>query len=462
MITAVVGAGGKTTLIHALAEQYRREGKRVFVTTSTHMFIEEDTLLTGDVSDIIRRMKQTGYVMAGLPEGKKIRSLPREVYEAVCREADEVLVEADGSKHLPIKFPIPGEPVIPENTQKIIIVCGLHALGLPAREAAFRLEAVKTCLNISEETIITPMHIQALVRKGYSEPMQNQHPETELEIHAAHDGSLYQRALAALLKADWDVTLIRKEWFDPQPVLFLCGGGHVSLELAEMASRVGFRVTVLDPRPEFSTEARFPAGTKAICDAYENLEAYLEPDSFCVVATPGHIGDETAVRAILNHPFRYLGMIGSRTKAARTRESLRASGIPEELIGAIHSPVGLPIMAQTPGEIAVSILAEMIQVKNSRSAASVSAELLACKEPGVLCIITEKHGSAPRGVGSMMLVTRDRSIDTIGGGAIELSAIRDARNEPSPALRDYHLNNTDSAGLGMICGGSCRVLFLPI
>ena len=96
MIISVVGSGGKTTLIKKLAAQYTNEGKTVFVTTSTHMFIEEDTLLTDDADTIIHRLQEKCYAMAGIPEGEKIKALSRETYEAVCSFADVVLVEADG------------------------------------------------------------------------------------------------------------------------------------------------------------------------------------------------------------------------------------------------------------------------------------------------------------------------------------------------------------------------------
>ena len=115
MIIAVVGSGGKTTLIKKLAAQYRSEGKTILVTTTTHMFIEEDTLLTDDANAIIQKLKETGYVMAGIPDGQKIKALSKETFDAVCVCADVVLVEADGSKCLPLKYPNATEPVIPEN-----------------------------------------------------------------------------------------------------------------------------------------------------------------------------------------------------------------------------------------------------------------------------------------------------------------------------------------------------------
>ena len=92
MIISVVGSGGKTTLIKKLAGEYRQAGKRVFVTTTTHMFAEDDTLLTDDADVIIDRLQKTGFAMAGIPEGKKIKALSRETYEKVIRKNAEKLL----------------------------------------------------------------------------------------------------------------------------------------------------------------------------------------------------------------------------------------------------------------------------------------------------------------------------------------------------------------------------------
>lgn len=172
MIRAFVGAGGKTTLIHSQAELFRAEGKRVFVTTSTHMFAEPDTVLSDDADTIIAELNRTGYVMAGIPEGEKIRALSPETYETVCAQADVVLIEADGSNRKPIKFPNSTEPVLPDNVEEIVVVCGLQALGRPLVEVAHRPELVKACLGADDDTIITLNHIAKLVWEGYLYPLR--------------------------------------------------------------------------------------------------------------------------------------------------------------------------------------------------------------------------------------------------------------------------------------------------
>ena len=183
MIIAVVGSGGKTTLIKDLASRYRREGKTVLVTTTTHMFIEEDTLLTDDAQTIIRTLKEKGCAMAGIPDGRKITGLSGETFDAVCGYADVVLVEADGSKHMPLKFPNSKEPVIPEAADEIIVVWGPHGLGRPAREVCHRLELVMQCLGIPEDTPITQNHVRELLQTGYLIPLGRQYPHANITVY---------------------------------------------------------------------------------------------------------------------------------------------------------------------------------------------------------------------------------------------------------------------------------------
>lgn len=202
MIRAFVGSGGKTTLLKEQAAAYRRQGLKVFVTTTTHMFREEDTLLTDDAGTIIRQLEEKGYAMAGLPQGEKIRPLSPGTYREVCRRADVVLVEADGSKHMPIKFPNSTEPVLYDDMDEVVVVCGLHALGRPAREVCHRLELVKACLGIEDDTPITPEHIRALVWEGYVMPLRAKYPRMIVAVHPSHDGSPQQREAARFIAAE--------------------------------------------------------------------------------------------------------------------------------------------------------------------------------------------------------------------------------------------------------------------
>ncbi len=202
MVIAYVGAGGKTTLLKRHAREYRDRGLKVLVTTSTHMFLEPDALATDNAARIVLQLEKTGYAMAGRPAGEKIEALSQETYRAVCERADLVLLEADGSKHMPIKFPNDSEPVLYDNVEKTIVVCGLHALGRPLREAAHRLDLVRQCLGISEDTPITPEHILRLVREGYVLPLRRKYPNMALEVCPSHDGSPKQRAIAQWIQEE--------------------------------------------------------------------------------------------------------------------------------------------------------------------------------------------------------------------------------------------------------------------
>ena len=252
------------------------------------------------------------------------------------------------------------------------------------------------------------------------------------------------------------------EWFTPQPRLIICGGGHVARKVAALAAHLDFRVTVVDDRADLVTKERFPTADKIVCDSYENLENHFEDGACYVVVTPDHKADLLCVGKILPTEYAYLGMIGSKGKVAATFANLRKANFTEEQIETIFAPIGLPIGAVTPAEIAFSILAQVIQEKNRSHAASADRELLEVKEKGVLCIITEKHGSAPRGVGSMMFVGEDRVLGSIGGGEPEYQAICHAKQCNAIERRQYVINNKSTNGLDMICGGTIDVLFIPV
>ena len=462
MMIAVVGSGGKTTLIKKMAAQYRSEGKNVLITTTTHMLMEEDSLLTDDADTIIRALRETGYAMAGIPDGQKIKALSKETFDKLCAFADVILVEADGSKCLPLKYPNATEPVIPENTDEIIVVCGLNAIGQKAKDVCHRIELVKKCLGIDDNTLIMPEHVQKLITDGYLNPLRKAYPNVKISVRPRHDGSLYQRTIASMLQNEQDVSLIRKEWFCPQPKLFICGGGHVAKEVAALAAHLDFSVTVLDDRADLANRERFPTAERVICDSYDNLKNYLEADACYVVVTPDHKADLQCVSTILPTRYRYLGMIGSKGKVAATFENLRKAGFSENQIQSIFAPIGLSIGAVTPAEIAFSILSQIIQEKNKHHAASADKALLNVTESGMLCIITEKHGSAPRGVGSMMFVGEDSILGSVGGGEPEHRIIQHARENPNFSVQEYALNRSAANGLDMICGGTIKVAFIPI
>jgi len=160
-------------------------------------------------------------------------------------------------------------------------------------------------------------------------------------------------------------------WVLAEPILpglrlVIAGGGHIGQALAAQAVLVGFDVTVIDDRPEFSDPALFPLEAKTRCGDIAALlaEAETDGDTYIVIVTRGHRHDAEALRVCLRKPAAYLGMIGSRRKVALIREDLLASGAAtEDELNAVYAPIGLDIGAETVPEIATSILAEMIAVR---------------------------------------------------------------------------------------------------
>ncbi|WNG42498.1 xanthine dehydrogenase accessory protein XdhC [Archangium violaceum] len=148
------------------------------------------------------------------------------------------------------------------------------------------------------------------------------------------------------------------------PRLTVFGAGHVALELASLAHRVGFRVTVVDARPEWANPERFPDCELLVKDPADHARALPGgPEHYFCVTTHDHPLDQAVVEALLDKSSAYLGVIGSRRKAERFRMRLRAAGFTEPAVERLRSPMGVDIGALTPQEIAVSIVGELIQVR---------------------------------------------------------------------------------------------------
>ena len=169
MVTAVVGAGGKTTLIHALTARHRAAGRSVLVTTTTHMRREPGMLLNPTPEQLTAALKTAGYAAAGVPAAEgKIGPLPREVYLAGCAAADEVLVEADGARGRFVKLPAPHEPVIPACAGQTVDVVGADGFGRPIAEVCHRPERYAAICGAALTDIVTPaMAAQVLLAEGY-------------------------------------------------------------------------------------------------------------------------------------------------------------------------------------------------------------------------------------------------------------------------------------------------------
>jgi xanthine dehydrogenase accessory factor len=157
------------------------------------------------------------------------------------------------------------------------------------------------------------------------------------------------------------------------PTLCLFGAGHVAQPLARMAKAAGFRVEVADDRVKFANRERFPEADLVLVDEFPEAarRMTLGPNTYAVVVTRGHKGDEDALFACLGKGLRFLGLLASRPKFVHIAAALEERGILPEDLARIHAPLGLQLGAVTPEEIAVSILGEMIAVRRGVTPADI-------------------------------------------------------------------------------------------
>ncbi|MBX5493166.1 MAG: XdhC family protein [Chloroflexi bacterium] len=155
------------------------------------------------------------------------------------------------------------------------------------------------------------------------------------------------------------------EVVEPQPALVIVGAGHIAVPLARIGKMLGFEVTVIDDREKFANRERFPDADQVIADDFGPTLANLKitRGSYIVIITRGHQYDEEALMQVVDSPAAYIGMIGSRRRVRAVADNLAAVGIDRAKLERVRAPIGLEIGAQTPEEIAVSIIAEIIAVR---------------------------------------------------------------------------------------------------
>ena len=238
----------------------------------------------------------------------------------------------------------------------------------------------------------------------------------------------------------------------PPEVLLIAGAGHVAQPLSRLGKMLGFRVVVIDDRPALANAQRFPDADEIRCVPYlEGLNGFpIGTSTYVVIVTREHEQDEAALRAVLDSPAAYVGMVGSKRKVADILGRLESEGVPRERIERVYSPIGLDIGAQTPEEIAVSIAGEIVNIRRrgqphphslsvrqwgrplapvgekpgagAEAAAALgvfreSARRVAAGETVALATIVAASGPVARGAGTKMMIAADGSIaGTIGGG----------------------------------------------
>jgi len=304
------------------------------------------------------------------------------------------------------------------------------------------------------------------------------------------DSELYGMALSALETGNL-LSIERSpgeryliEPFFPEPRLIVFGGGHIAKPLVALGAMIGFLVTVIDDRPSFANRERFPLAQRVLCESFDKCfdQLNLNGSAYVVIVTRGHRHDLDCLRGTLKYTTAYVGMIGSKRRVRGVREILLKEGFPEELVEKVNAPIGVPIGAATPEEIAISIIAQVIRFRRIVKPSSeirdevpmnwpeldreVLEELSRDEDdPKAIVTIVSTKGSVPRKTGAKMLVwPYGKTLGSIGGGCSEGKVIRTAQEViRSGEGRTLRIDMTGDLAEeeGMVCGGIMDVIIEP-
>ena len=269
-------------------------------------------------------------------------------------------------------------------------------------------------------------------------------------------------------------TRVFAERFGAGARLVICGGGHVAAAAARLAKLLDLPVTGLEDRPEYADALRETGADRVLCAPFETSLAQIPGSTetyFCVL-TRAHAYDITCLKQILQKPAAYVGMMGSRGRSELVRRQLAEAGLDPARVARLHAPIGLAIGAKTAQEIALSILAQIVEIKSARPltegfSPAILAALGALDTPAVLATIVSRHGSTPREVGSKMLLLPDgRTVGSVGGGIMEYRARQLAGKmlegtEVPQQLASFTTGLEDDEKALAACGGSME-LFLQV
>lgn len=263
------------------------------------------------------------------------------------------------------------------------------------------------------------------------------------------------------------------ELLNEEKKIVVCGAGHVSTPVIKLAKMLGFHVTVIDDRYDFVKLAKEANADETYCMDFDQALEEIPGDhnTFFVIVTRGHRFDQLCLTSILKKKHAYIGMIASKGRAYKLYRELKREGYDEALLKSVHSPIGLKIKAEMPEEIAISILAEIIQEKNERAnTAGYDKEILfaaigqnekAKMMKKTMVTIVGKKGSSPRNIGTKMIVCENGSkIGTIGGGCVEAKMFDTAlrcMHDGESKLVEYVMDEQAAEEEGMACGGIVQV-----
>lgn len=206
--------------------------------------------------------------------------------------------------------------------------------------------------------------LEAAVKREADDAFRRHSVET---LAFSHDGRVVTRAESR----GGPAVQVLMEVHERPATLLVIGGGHVGKALATIGNMCGFSVAVVDDRPEYANPERFPEADKITRGRFDEVLADypVDENTYVVCVTRGHKHDEVSLRAVVGTRAAYVGMIGSKRRVAAVLQHLLEEGADAEAIGRVHTPIGLDIGAETPEEIAVSIMAEVIMTRRGGTAA---------------------------------------------------------------------------------------------
>lgn len=154
-----------------------------------------------------------------------------------------------------------------------------------------------------------------------------------------------------------------------QPTVYIFGAGHIGFAVSKIAKMTGFRVAVIDDRPAYANTDRFPDADDFYVEDPATMVAKLNigESAYLIIACRGHLDDQRVLEQAIKTPAAYIGMLGSKKKTKTVFLNLKTSGVQKEVLEKVHAPIGLPIATETPEEIAVSIMAEIIDVRRRKT-----------------------------------------------------------------------------------------------
>jgi xanthine dehydrogenase accessory factor len=192
--------------------------------------------------------------------------------------------------------------------------------------------------------------------------------EVEKEILKEGDGLLKEKRPKVLILSSENRKMeILLEPIFSEPTVYLFGGGHVSEQVAPLAKKVHFKVVVIDDREMFANRHRFPDADEVIVSEFERCfdKLNIDESSYIVIVTRGHLYDGFVLEQAIKSNARYVGMIGSKKKIRTLYQNLMEKGMKKEVLDQVYAPIGIDINSETPEEIAVSIVAELIKVRGT-------------------------------------------------------------------------------------------------